>query len=165
MVRSMMRAGGPRLFGVTEQGTVAVLANHAIDFDVPARADEVAAARHAVVDHLHSRGVSSVVIDDLELVTSELVTNAIVHPRRAGRSTVVHVHVDVSHEVILTVANVGTATAIPPVDAWLPAAPAALSGRGLGIVRRLCDEVAVEQRGDFAVVICRRHLPDGGAMP
>jgi serine/threonine-protein kinase RsbW len=154
------------MFGATEQGTVAVLANHAIDFDVPARRDEVAIARHIVVDHLSGRGVSSVVVDDLELVTSELVTNAIVHPRPTGRSdVVVHVHVDVSDAVVLSVANFGAANAIPAVDQWHPASPAALSGRGLGIVRRLCDEVAVEQRGELAVVTCRRHLPDGGAMP
>jgi len=147
------------------QGTVAVLANQAIDFDVSARRDEVAVARHLVVDHLSGRGVSSVVIDDLELVTSELVTNAIVHPQPTGRPSVVHIHVDVSDAVVLSVANVGPADAIPPVDEWHPASPAALSGRGLGIVRRLCDDVAVEQRGELAVVTCRRQLPDGGAMP
>lgn len=162
-----MRRGDPdRMFGATEQGTVAVLANQAIDFDVPARPDEVAVARHVVVDHLTTRGVSSVVIDDIELVTSELVTNAIVHPQSAGRpDVVVHVHVDVSDAIVLSVANVGPAHAIPPVDEWHPASPTALSGRGLGIVRRLCDDVAVEQHGDHAVVTCRRHLPDGGAMP
>ena len=154
------------MFGATEQGTVAVLANQAIDFDVPARRDEVAIARHIVVEHLSERGVSSVVVDDMELVTSELVTNAIVHPRPSGRAdVVVHVHLDVSDAVVLSVANLGAADAIPAVDQWHAASPAALSGRGLGIVRRLCDEVAVEQRGELAVVTCRRQLPDGGAMP
>jgi serine/threonine-protein kinase RsbW len=161
----MRSAGGHRSLAPTEQGTVAVLANQAIDFDLPARAEEVAAARHAVVSHLAGRGVSSTVIDDLELVTSELVTNAIVHPPPMARGDVVQVHVAVTGEVRLAVANVGSAAAIPPVEAWVPAAPGALSGRGLGIVRRLCDEVAVEQRGELTVVICRRHLPDGGAMP
>jgi anti-sigma regulatory factor (Ser/Thr protein kinase) len=152
------------MLGATEQGTVAVLANHALDLDVPARPGEVAAARHAVVDHLARYGVSSVVVDDLELVASELITNAIVHPRPAPEA-VVHVHIEVADLVALSVANVGSAGDIPPVDAWLPAPPGALSGRGLGIVRRLCDEVAVEQRGDLAVVSCRRQLPDGGGMP
>jgi anti-sigma regulatory factor (Ser/Thr protein kinase) len=154
------------MFGATEQGTVAVLANQAIDFDVSARRDEVAVARHIVVDHLSGRGVASVVVDDMELITSELVTNAIVHPQPTGRTNVVvHIHVDVSDAVVLSVANVGPADAIPAVDEWHPASPTALSGRGLGIVRRLCDDVAVEQRGELAVVTCRRQLPDGGAMP
>ena len=133
---------------------------------MPARRDEVAAARHIVVDHLSGRGVSSVVVDDIELVTSELVTNAIVHPQPTGRTNVVvHIHVDVSDAVVLSVANVGPATPSPPSTSGTPAPPAALSGRGLGIVRRLCDDVAVEQRGELAVVTCRRQLPDGGAMP
>ena len=162
----MRRGDGDRRFGAAEQGTVAVLANQAIDFDVRGRPDEVAVARLAVVDHLSSRGVSSVVVDDMELVTSELVTNAIVHPRPIGRpGVVVHIHLDVSDAVVLSVANVGPADAIPAIDDWHPASPAALSGRGLGIVRRLCDDVAVEQHGEHAVVTCRRHLPDGGAMP
>jgi serine/threonine-protein kinase RsbW len=159
----MTRAGGEQQFGATDQGNMAVLANQAIDFGVVPRTADVAAARHAVVEHLNARGVSSVVIDDVELVTSELVTNAIIHPRPSGRP--VHVHVHVSDHIVLTVANVGAAAAIPPVEAWMPAAPGALSGRGLGIVRRLCDDVAVEQRGELAVVTCRRLLPDGGAMP
>jgi anti-sigma regulatory factor (Ser/Thr protein kinase) len=154
------------MFGATEQGTVAVLAKQTIDVDVPARREDVAVARRAVVEHLTTRGIPSVVVDDLELVASELVTNAIVHPKPSTRpGAVVHVHVDVSSDVVLSVANVGPADAIPPVDDWHPVSPAALSGRGLGIVRRLCDEVAVEQRGELAVVTCRRQLPDGGAMP
>jgi anti-sigma regulatory factor (Ser/Thr protein kinase) len=153
------------MFGATERGTVAVVASQTIDFEVPARSHEVAGARHAVVDHLMARGVSSIVVDDIELVTSELVTNAIVHPDQTGPDVVVHVRVDVSDEVVLSVANVGPADAIPPVEDWHAASPAALSGRGLGIVRRLCDHVAVEQRGELAVVTCRRQLPDGGAMP
>jgi serine/threonine-protein kinase RsbW len=160
----MTRAGGDRMLGATEQGTVAVLANHALDLVVPARRGEVAVARHAVVEHLSSHGVSSMVVDDLELVASELITNAIVHPRPTSEA-VVRVHVEVADLVAMWVANVGSAGAIPPVEAWLPAAPGALSGRGLGIVRRLCDDVAVEQRGELAVVSCRRHLPDGGGMP
>lgn len=120
-------------------------------------------ARHAVVDHLSRHGVSSVVVDDLELIASELITNAIVHPRTVP-DAVVQVRVEVTDQVLMTVANVGLAGAIPPVAAWVPAAPEAVAGRGLGIVRRLCDDVAVEQRGELAVVSCHRHLPDRGVI-
>lgn len=129
--------------------------------DVPSRAEEVAVARHAVATFLAGRGVSSVVVDDMELVTSELVTNAIIHPL-GGPSEVVHVAVAMSDAVLITVSNVGPAAAIPPIDRWQPAPPLAMSGRGLGIVRRLCDAVSVAQDGDRAVVTCRRRLPDGG---
>jgi len=150
--------------GAIERRMVAAVGTHVLDLDVRADRGEIGAARHAVVDHLGELGVPAVVIEDLELVTSELVTNAIVHPRPRDRPNVVHVHVDVSDEITMTVTNVGSATAIPPIEAWQPARPGAMSGRGLGIVRRLCDEVAVEQRGDLAAVSCWRHLPDRGAM-
>ena len=121
--------------------------------------------RHAVVDHLTTRGVPSTVVDDIELVTSELVTNAIIHPRPCTATRRVHLRLSLSDAIELMVANVGSATAIPPVDEWQPAPPFALSGRGLAIVRRLCDNVTVEQAGERAVVTCRRRLPDGGVKP
>lgn len=128
--------------------------------DIPARTDAVAAARHAVAQHLSRRGVPSTVIDDIELVTSELVTNAIIHPRPPAVS--VHVRVVLTEGIEVQVANVGSATAIPPVPEWRPAPATALTGRGLGIVRRLCDAVTVEQVDDRAVVTCRRSVPDRG---
>jgi anti-sigma regulatory factor (Ser/Thr protein kinase) len=160
----MTRPGGDRTLGATARGRVAELADHVLDLIVAARAGDVAVARHAVGEHLSRHGVSSVVVDDLELIASELITNAIVHPPPMPDAAVL-VRVEVSHQVVMTVANVGAAGAIPPVEAWVPAAPEAVAGRGLGIVRRLCDDVAVEQRGEFAVVSCHRHLPDGGVMP
>src|SRR4051794_19961044 len=153
----MTRAGGDERFGATEQGTVAVLTNRVLDLVVEADPAQVTAARHAVVEHLSRNGVSSVAVDDLELVASELITNAVVHPP-VSSDAVVLVHVEVADSVAMTVANVGWADRIPPVDTWLPAAPDAVSGRGLGIVRRLCDEVAVEQRGELTVVRCRCRL-------
>ncbi len=130
--------------------------------DVASLPEEVAATRHAVVAFLSRRGVSSVVVDDIELVTSELVTNAIIHP---AANDLVHVEVGASDLVEVVVSNVGPAGAIPAVDEWQLAPPSATSGRGLGIVKRLCDDVAVEQVGERAVVTCRRRLPDGGGSP
>jgi anti-sigma regulatory factor (Ser/Thr protein kinase) len=77
----------------------------------------------------------------------------------------VHVELRVWDAVALTVSNVGSAADIPPIDQWRldPSPPDA--GRGLAIVRRLCDEVVVEQRGDRVAVTCRRSLPDGGVLP
>ncbi len=115
-------------------------------------------ARGFVTDVLVARGVSSVVIDDMELVASELVTNAVIH----GHPGLIQVTVEATDHVLIVVTNVGPATAIPPEEQWQPAPPMALSGRGLGIVRRLCDVVAVQQVGSRTVVTCRRHLPDGG---
>jgi len=159
----MTRAGGPTI-GATEESAVAVIGNEVLDLDVPTRADAVAGVRHAVVDHLLAHGVPSMVVDDAELVVSELVTNAIIHPRPSGPPWV-HVHVEVGEHVEISVANNGSAAEIPPVDEWLPAPAVARSGRGLAIVRRLCDAVTIQQSGEHAVVTCRRRLPDGGTKP
>jgi anti-sigma regulatory factor (Ser/Thr protein kinase) len=123
-----------------------------------ARPADVSQARHAVADYLDARGVSSIVVEDMELVTSELVTNAMVHGRRGS----IGVEVDAEEEVVVTVSNTGPAQAIPPIEEWRAASPLAPSGRGLGIVRRLCDDVAVLEIDDTTVVVCRRRIPDSG---
>ena len=132
--------------------------------DVPRASDQIAPARHAVVAFLADHGVPSTVVDDLELVTSELVTNAIVHPDGKGED-LVQVVVETSDTIVISVSNVGSAAAIPPVDQWLPPPPLAVSGRGLGIVRRLSDAVSVEQHDGRTVVTLHRRLPDGGGAP
>jgi len=145
---------------------VAVLGNDVLDLDVAVRPDAVAAVRHAVVDHLAQRAVPTWVIDDMELVISELVTNAIIHPRPPERTDrAVQVRVAVTDGIEVLVANHGDAATIPRIDRWAPAPAFAPSGRGLGIVRRLCDQVSVDQSGEWAVITCHRQLPDGGAKP
>lgn len=131
-----------------------------LELAVPARTDQVAGVRHAVAEHLERHGVASVVIDDVELVVSELLTNAIVHPRRQRAPVEVFVHID--DAVVVAVTNVGRAVAIPPIDAWVVAPPDASYGRGLGIVRRLTDAVAVEESDGRTAVSCRRRLPGSG---
>jgi serine/threonine-protein kinase RsbT len=123
-----------------------------------ARPADVSEARHAVASFLADRGVSSMVVDDMELVTSELVTNAVVHGLRGS----IGLEVDTESEIVVTVSNVGPAAMIPPIDQWRAAPPLAPSGRGLGIVRRLCDDVAVLEIDDTTVVVCRRRIPDAG---
>jgi anti-sigma regulatory factor (Ser/Thr protein kinase) len=125
-----------------------------------ADAADISYARHEVAAYLAERGVSSTVIDDMELVTSELVTNAVVH----GREGTVGVEVDAEGEIVVTVSNRGPSQAIPPIAEWRPGPPQARSGRGLGIVRRLCDAVAVLEIDDTTVVVCRRRLPDAGRV-
>jgi anti-sigma regulatory factor (Ser/Thr protein kinase) len=149
----MTRAGGDStLEGDSMTGRL-VLRLRADTADVPH-------ARHEVATFLADRGVSSSVVDDIELVTSELVTNAVVH----GRRGTIGVEVDAEGEIVVTVSNRGPSQAIPPIAEWRPGPPQARSGRGLGIVRRLCDAVAVLEIDDTTVVVCRRRLPDAGGV-
>jgi len=131
-----------------------------LELEVPARASSVGRARHAVATFLTANAVPSVVVDDLELVISELVTNAVIHPVASEQP--VRVSVRVGSGVQLDVAHHGASSALPPVEMWQLAPPTERSGRGLGIVRRLCDEVQVTQDGPWAVVACGRRLPDDG---
>ena len=141
-----------------------MLGEEGLDLDVPVCTEAVADVRHAVVKHLLERGVPSTIVDDLELVASELVPNAIIHPRPRAGSAAVQLRVRVDEAIELTVSNEGSGVLIPPVEEWQPVPPRAPSGRGLGIVRRLCDAVTVERSGSRAVITCRRRIPDGGAQ-
>jgi anti-sigma regulatory factor (Ser/Thr protein kinase) len=130
---------------------------------VPTRTEHVAPTRRAVHDYLVAHAVPPPVADDVRLIASELVTNAIVHGRSAGAVGVeVAVAVCAPAEVVLEVSNDGPVGRIPPVEDWAPAPALALGGRGLGIVRRVSD--AVEVRGDerMATVVCRRRWQTGG---
>lgn len=127
--------------------------------EVPADAGSIGAARHAVTAFLSGHDVPIQIREDIELATSELVTNAVVHPVPTEHH--VRVGVEIGTEVVLTVANHGPVTAIPPVDQWRPASPTVTTGRGLGIVRQVTDEAEVRQDGPWTVVSCARLLPDG----
>lgn len=129
--------------------------------DVRALPDEVGVARHAVASFLHDQGVPSTIVDDFELVVSELVTNAVMH----GHGGPVRLEASASDEIVLAVASKSAPGSIPPVAYWTLPEPYASSGRGLAIVHRLCDDVQIRNDGRGAVVVCRRRLPDGGAVP
>jgi anti-sigma regulatory factor (Ser/Thr protein kinase) len=128
---------------------------------VPTDPIEVGGARHAVHDYLHRRGVPAGVVDDLQLVVSELVTNAILH----GRPGTLELAVELSRprRVVVRVTNDGPAAAIPPVAEWRPASALAISGRGLGIVRQLVDHADVVGDEASTTVVCHRSW--GGDSP
>ena len=123
---------------------------------------DVAVLRRSVAEFLGRSSVPSSVVDDVELLVSELVTNAIVH---GSSGDAVRVRVQLGESIDVAVSNRGSAAAVPPVEAWRVAAPSEMSGRGLGIVRRLSDDAAIRQDGDWVVVTCRRHRPDGRRSP
>jgi serine/threonine-protein kinase RsbW len=105
------------------------------------RANSVAEVRRALVDDLQRRDVSDAVIDEAEIVVSELVSNAIRHARPLSDGKL-RVHWKVKAGVVEVEVTDGGGDSSPrpaPRTIWAP------SGRGLRIVRSLAHEWGVTE--------------------
>jgi anti-sigma regulatory factor (Ser/Thr protein kinase) len=98
----------------------------------------VGAARRFVRDVLMSRQVDQGVVSTVELLTSELVTNAIVHAR-SGPQLVVEVGPEVVRVAVRDLSPHAPVRRLGRLDD--------LSGRGVVIVERLASAWGVEQDG------------------
>jgi anti-sigma regulatory factor (Ser/Thr protein kinase) len=115
---------------------------------------QVATARR-FVRRLLADAVPAEVVDDLQLVTSELFTNAVEH----GAAGTVEVVVESTPEFAgVSVVSGGPSSSVGPVIEWRVAGSASLNGRGLGIVRQLADELIVERDADHFAVTARCAL-------
>jgi anti-sigma regulatory factor (Ser/Thr protein kinase) len=115
------------------------------------------AIRSFVRDALRVRRLADDIVADVQLVVSELAANAIEH----GAGDDLAVEVDASHHRFLEVSVTCVSDAAPALRAWRTwaiASPDARSGRGLGIVSTLMDDIDVEARNDRMTVRCRRRL-------
>lgn len=117
------------------------------------------AARHFVAALLRSSGATAGVIDDFSLAVSELVTNVIEHTDGLH----VEIIVDVADPEWWAVEVVGGAPLAPAwmlaPEMWTVAGAHQVSGRGLGIVSQLMDDVVTEVAPDRISVQCRRRRP------
>ena len=108
---------------------------------VPWSAASVAEVRKVVVQDLQDRDVSPTVIDEAEIVVSELVSNAVRHARALPDGTL-RVHWKVKAGVVEVEVTDGGSDRTPrpaPRTIWAP------SGRGLRIVRSLAHEWGVTE--------------------
>jgi len=97
------------------------------------RPDAVADARRRIRDSLTARGLSDPLIEDAEIVVSELLGNAVRHARAiAGGVLVVGWHLTAEH-LQLRVTDGGSGRAVEAQET----SETAVSGRGLHIVERL----------------------------
>lgn len=108
---------------------------------------EVAAARRFVRTNLAD--VPPPASADAQLITSELVTNAVEHGR--GTSVVVEVHRR-DAEIDVTVESFGPSPAVGAVEDWHVARADETSGRGLGIIRNVASRVAVRRVAGWLVI-------------
>jgi RNA polymerase sigma-B factor len=114
------------------------------------------AAREFVAAELLRADASTSAIDDLGLIVSELVANSIQHGD--GGVIAVRVDPDSGASFAVTVGS-GVAAKRPPMDpaTWTVSPPHQPSGRGLGIVRQLADEITVALESGRLDITCRRR--------
>jgi anti-sigma regulatory factor (Ser/Thr protein kinase) len=119
--------------------------------------------RAFVSDALRGWGATDDVIDDVRLAASELAANAVEY----GDGTGVTVSVDCDDMWWVLQVESGSAdhTATSRPDTWEVAPAAAISGRGLGIVRRLMDDVEAWSRRGTIVIVCRRSRTSRASRP
>lgn len=121
---------------------------------LPAASEQVAVARRLVRQTLAGRAPDEV-IADLELVASELFTNAVLH----GAGRVVYISVERTAGLAsVTVASEGDAARVGDVETWALAEPPTAFGRGLAIVRTLADSVSVTRSPQRLTVTARRSV-------
>ncbi len=119
---------------------------------IEADVQQVSAARRFVRQALVD--ASDEISGDLQLIVSELVTNAIEH----GTGDTVSIGVEeVADGYAIVVTSADGRADIAPKDEWAIAAAASRSGRGLGIVREVADRVDVRRSGSTLTVTAVRH--------
>jgi anti-sigma regulatory factor (Ser/Thr protein kinase) len=109
------------------------------------RSKDISVARRFVRTTLRDV-VPANVASDMELITSELVSNAVRHGSRDPM--VVTVHADRRSTSVTIEHDHDNLDDIPKIAEWEIADPSRSSGRGLGLVRALSDEVTVGVHGE-----------------
>ncbi|MDZ7677712.1 MAG: ATP-binding protein [Acidimicrobiales bacterium] len=121
-----------------------------------ASVDAVPTARHRVSRWLAQARTDRVMNDELALVVTELVTNAVEASPGPDATIEVHGHFDRGPTVVLQVSDHGRGFDLAR-SLEFPAVRA-VRGRGLPIVDALTDDLVVERRGDTTVVEITRNL-------
>jgi anti-sigma regulatory factor (Ser/Thr protein kinase) len=114
-------------------------------------------ARQFVGEKLRLHGASAGVVSDYSLAVSELASNIIEH----GDGSSLNIYVDVAERDWWEVEVVGGAMTAPDQmqhpDAWKVAGSDDPSGRGLGIVRHLMDDIVTVVTGSEISIRCRKR--------
>ncbi len=128
----------------------------ALDLKLPATADSVRQARHALRAWLSKNAaeLDGVACSDLEVAWSEACTNVVRHAYGPAEASYDASARREDGAIVLEVRDSGH---------WR--APAGgHGGRGLPLMRELCDEIEIERRDDGTAVVMRRLLPGEAAQ-
>ncbi|MGL5927770.1 MAG: ATP-binding protein [Dermatophilaceae bacterium] len=130
-------AGGPAVSVGPGPGAESIICS----MRVPQRASSVRHVRREIVADLSERGFPEELVEEAEIVVSELLTNAIRHARALSDGTV-RVRWKIRAEVVEVEVTDGGGATVPrpaPRTVWLD------SGRGLRIVRSMAHEWGVTE--------------------
>jgi anti-sigma regulatory factor (Ser/Thr protein kinase) len=94
-------------------------------------------------------------IADIELVTSELVTNAVEHGEDHQVTVAVRTAIDA---IVVSVTSSGSTRSLGEPASWAEPLPVDRSGRGLAFVRAVSDRVTVDIGEDTLTVNCEFRL-------
>jgi anti-sigma regulatory factor (Ser/Thr protein kinase) len=125
---------------------------------VPASAG---AARRFVADLLRLDGAPPAVISDCSLVVSELVTNVIEHSDGSQLQVVLDLADPDWWQLEVAGGRPVAHKQLLAPETWCVAGADKVSGRGLGIVRQLMDDVAIRADDGQIIVRCRRQRLSG----
>jgi anti-sigma regulatory factor (Ser/Thr protein kinase) len=120
-------------------------------------AESPRAARQFATTVLTASDAPTQVVRDFTLVVSELVTNFVEHS--IGKPVEVIVGVaDPEWWEVEVIGGAGVdSKRVPDPGTWKLAPAERISGRGLGIVRQLMDDVVIDVGQEQVSVRCRRH--------
>ena len=115
------------------------------------------AVRLFVGDFLRAHGASDTTIKDYQLVVSELAANVVEHGNGSEMTVVVDVGDPLWWDVHVTDGPAFSRSQLLRPHAWAVAHPSQISGRGLGIIRQLMDDIAVINTDGHVSVRSRRR--------
>lgn len=129
---------------------------HQIFDSVPASAR---AARKFVGEILRQRHVPNSVVVDFRLVASELVSNVIEHGDGMGLTVFGEFSDEHWWEIGVVAGTTPSSSKLKQPNGWTIAGNEDRTGRGLGIVRQLMDDVITHTSDGQISVRCRRRRP------
>ncbi|MBO9522742.1 MAG: ATP-binding protein [Nocardioidaceae bacterium] len=124
--------------------------------DLPFTPASAGAARRALSTWLHDLGYDDGLVDDAQLVITELVANSVLHAQPLADGSL-HVGWQCEGDRLLLTVRDGGGVSVPTQRV---AAPEALGGRGLGIVDALGTWTVETESGGSAIHV-RMDLPLG----
>lgn len=114
----------------------------------------VGVLRDRLAERMAAHGIAAEPIAIVSLVATELVTNAI----EQSPGSVIDVRLWLDDGIYLAVDNQGSPGHIPDPEHWHVDDPLSERGRGLAIVKHLCDDVWVASPPGRTEVSCRLIL-------